>query len=622
MQVLFTAFALLIAIVPIVLLIVLFVRTSSLHQRISRLEEHAGIRPERVSSTPGALHPPPLSGPTAKVEPPKVRSSGIRQHELEALIGGRLMNRIGAVALVIGMGFFLKYAFDHGWLSETMRVVIGIVFGFLCLWTGHRSRTRGYAIFAQGLVGAGIAILYLSLYASFNFYHLIPQWMAFILMSGVTILALVQAVRYDSLAVSILGWLGGFLTPFLLSTGESNEVALFTYAALLTLGLLGITLKKEAWYVLEPLSLGALFIVYFAWYAEFYTDGDFALTLFFLAVFWLLFHLADLLRQKMGFSSLIAVRHTVQSFHGLLTSIATGILVGNRDPDSVGIAFLALALVYALSVPVGRLLPGDSARGTSERLEAITAGLVLLGTAFEFSETNTIRLWAVEGLLLFLAGAQYRRTVFLISSLGFFACALIGFSTVGGSLAYEPIGDFALLGTPRVLTAVILAAAIGGATLISARTTSALAKKFRAPLGFTFLLTLFVVLTAETNDFFRHALHVLRRDHQGETIKDEITSVLNIRQLAISALWLVYSILAMAAGLWRGVRGPRYFAIGLFGLTILKIFIMDLAFLETLYRVFSFLGLGVILLAVSYAYQRYKSLLFDSVPSPEQRASS
>lgn len=419
MEFLLTAFALLIAIVPVVLLIVLFVRVSSLSQRISRLEEQTGIRPERTAVPRGAP-PPPLPQQTVKPEPAKSRSTGTRQQELEALIGGRLMNRIGAVALVIGMGFFLKYAFDHGWLNETMRVLIGIVIGFLCLWGGDRSRTRGYTVFAQGLVGAGIAILYLSLYASFNFYHLVPQWMTLVLMSGVTILTLVQAVRYDSLAVSILGWLGGFLTPFLLSTGESNEIALFTYTALLTLGLLGITLRKEAWYILEPLSLVGLFTVYFAWYAEFYIDGDFTVTLFFLAIFWLLFHSTDLLRARMGFASRTAVRHTVQSFHGLLISVATGILIGNRDPNGVGIAFLVLALAYALSVQLVRVLPGGGARGTPERLEALTAGLVLTGTAFEFSEANTIRLWAAEGFLLFLAGAQYQRTTFLVSSLVFF----------------------------------------------------------------------------------------------------------------------------------------------------------------------------------------------------------
>jgi uncharacterized membrane protein len=53
----------------------------------------------------------------------------------------------------------------------------------------------------------------------------------------------------------------------------------------------------------------------------------------------------------------------------------------------------------------------------------------------------------------------------------------------------------------------------------------------------------------------------------------------------------------------------RFAAIGIFGITILKIFVYDLSFLETLYRIFSFIALGVILLAVSYAYQKYKNII-------------
>jgi uncharacterized membrane protein len=70
----------------------------------------------------------------------------------------------------------------------------------------------------------------------------------------------------------------------------------------------------------------------------------------------------------------------------------------------------------------------------------------------------------------------------------------------------------------------------------------------------------------------------------------------------------------MTVGIIRQAKGPRFFAIGLFGLTILKIFIFDLTFLETLYRIFSFIGLGLILLGVSYIYQRYKVVLFGAGP--------
>jgi uncharacterized membrane protein len=66
-------------------------------------------------------------------------------------------------------------------------------------------------------------------------------------------------------------------------------------------------------------------------------------------------------------------------------------------------------------------------------------------------------------------------------------------------------------------------------------------------------------------------------------------------------------------GIWRKYRGMRFVAIGLFGITILKIFIYDLSFLETLYRFFSFVALGAILIGVSYAYQKYKDVIGGKV---------
>lgn len=618
MDALITLIAILLLAVPLAVLIALFVRVVTLGRRITALEEHLGLRAAEPPKTPAVSAVPTASPPP--VQPPATRPSKFRQQELEALIGGRLLNRIGALALIIGMGFFLKYAFDHGWFSETMRVLTGVIIGSVCLWGGDRSRRRGYVVFAQGLVGAGVAILYLSLYASFNFYQLIPQWTAFLLMSAVTILTLIQAVRYDSLAVGIFGWAGGFLTPFMLSTGESNELALFTYAALLALGILAITLRKESWYALEPLTLAGVGALFLAWYAQFYTNEDLILTLFFVAVFWLLFHAADIMRARSGFARYAGLRHVVQSLVGIFTAVAVAIPVGEYDSEGVGISLFCLALLYAGSAAFPGAIPAD-ARGMRERWEGLTAFLVLLGTAFEFRGMAAVRLWGIEGLLLFLAGVRRGRPALLVAGPAFMALALAGF-LADGSLAYEPIGSFSLFGTDRILTAGILAAALGISALLSASAASPVARRLRPFLGVAFFLTIFLALTAEVNDYFRYQLFVLRRDYSGVTIRQEIDSLLNLRQLAVSGLWLAYSLVTMTVGLLRGARGPRYFAIGLFGLTILKIFIVDLAFLETLYRVFSFIGLGVILLGVSYAYQRFKSVLFDSELPSEQRISS
>lgn len=604
--------------VPLGLLIALFVRTSGLASRIEKLEAHLGLRPEasppptppRSAATESSQSPPaPSVKPIQVTATPAVRNKA--QEELEALIGGRLLNRIGAFALVLGVAFFLKYAFDNNWITETMRVLTGIVIGLLCLAGGYRTQKKGYAIFAQGLVGAGIAILYISLYASFNYYHLIPQWVAFVLMSGVTILTLLQAVYYNSLVVGILGWAGGFLTPFLLSTGESNEVALFTYLALLSLGLLALTMKRESWYALEPLTVVALFIVYFSWYDQYYRPEDFTLTMFYLAVFWLLFHAADFIRNVAVLTRFSELRHIVQSLHTILVYSAAYALIWDESQSDLGSFTFLVGILYAASFLALRMF-GQPTKGTEIRYGIVVAAAILVGTIIEFRDVAAIRLLAIEGLMLIGIGVQFRRWSLAGPALGLLAASLFGFVFSSGSLVYEPIADYSLLTTSRTLTGGIVAFCFGVATLAVARVRKHSLETLRPFLGIVFFLVLFILLTAETNDFFRHEIHVLRTGHAGESIRDQISDILNLRQLSVSGVWLLYSILAMIVGIARNAKGPRFFAIGLFGLTIIKIFIVDLAFLQTLYRVFSFMALGVILLAVSYAYQRYKMVLFPS----------
>ena len=154
--------------------------------------------------------------PPVNPKPFQPASRSRTQEEWEALIGGKLLNRIGALALIFAVGFFLKYAFDNNLISEAVRVIIGAVAGIALILIAMLSRKKGLEIFAQGLTGSGIAILYLSDYAAFNFYSLVSQPVAFVLMSLITILAFQQGNLYEFSGNLDLGLGGWILTPFLL----------------------------------------------------------------------------------------------------------------------------------------------------------------------------------------------------------------------------------------------------------------------------------------------------------------------------------------------------------------------------------------------------------------------
>ena len=133
-------------------------------------------------------------------------------------------------------------------------------------------------------------------------------------------------------------------------------------------------------------------------------------------------------------------------------------------------------------------------------------------------------------------------------------------------------------------------------------------------LGLVIVSFIFVLLTSETIDYYEHSIAPIQSillNGWNADLDEQVNSLRNKQQLTLSGVWLVYSIILMVAGILRRRRNIRLVAIGLFGLTILKIFIYDLSFLQTLYRIFSFMGLGVILLGVSYLYQKYKSIIIE-----------
>src|SRR5262249_14326161 len=145
------------------------------------LRETADVAPAPPPSVVAPAPPPAVVAPAFQAGPSD-RADG-----LETRIGSRWLLYAGVVAIVVGISYFEKLAIDNNWLSETARVVQGAIAGVALIATGMRVARIGYRAYGQILAGTGISILYVSTYAAFNFYHLIPQTTAFTLMTLVTI---------------------------------------------------------------------------------------------------------------------------------------------------------------------------------------------------------------------------------------------------------------------------------------------------------------------------------------------------------------------------------------------------------------------------------------------------
>ena len=244
-------------------------RQAEFDQRLARVEAALGVAPVQVVAAPVA-EAPVVEAPVVMpvVEPPTAAIVPEKTGRLETSIGLTLINRIGAITLILGIAFFFKWAVDNEYIGPAGRVELGILGGLLMIAGGDVLWRRGQRVFSQGISAGGVGILYLALYSAFGFYHLLPQGVVFVAMAVTTALSGALALRYGAVAISALGLFGGYLTPILLSTHEDHPWFLFGYVLLLDLGALALV-KARRWRVLEVLSFIGTVLIFGGWLFDF-----------------------------------------------------------------------------------------------------------------------------------------------------------------------------------------------------------------------------------------------------------------------------------------------------------------------------------------------------------------
>ncbi len=183
--------------------------------------------------------------------------------DLEKFIGENILSKVAITILVIGIAFFVKYAIDKEWINEIARVGIGILCGGIVLGFAHRLR-KNFKAFSSVLVAGGIAIFYFTIGIAFHQYHIFGQTPAFVLMLVITGFSVFISVMYDRQELAVLSLIGGFATPFMVSTGQGNYQVLFIYVLILDMGMLVLAYLRK-WNLLNILAYAFTMLLYFAW---------------------------------------------------------------------------------------------------------------------------------------------------------------------------------------------------------------------------------------------------------------------------------------------------------------------------------------------------------------------
>jgi uncharacterized membrane protein len=329
------------------------------------------------------------------------------------LTGGNAIVRMAVLILFIGVAFLLRYAAERTTVPIELRLIAVALTGGGLVMLGRRllAGRRGYALSLQGL---GVGIVYITLFAAFRLYGLIPAGLSFALMALLAAFTAVLAVRQNALPLAVLGFGGAFLAPVLASTGHGNHVGLFTYCLILNLAIVWIA-HRQAWKLLNLVGFIFTFALGSAWGARAYVPAHFASVEPFLVLHFLLY-------------LLIAVQYTQQLLKaqdqgaGPLPLVDGGLLFGvpiaafglqasmlKGQPLALGLSAAVMSAIYLV---VGRGLW----RQAGERMLLLVEGLLALGVIFlalvvplALDARWTAAAWAIQGAGILWVGLRQQR---------------------------------------------------------------------------------------------------------------------------------------------------------------------------------------------------------------------
>jgi uncharacterized membrane protein len=658
---------------------------AELRRRLQSIEERLRTpAPETpIAAEPDRPEPVAAPAPAAPSEPsPVPAGSSESEEDLEAILGGRWMLYVGVVVLLLGVAFFLKYAFDHAWLDRRARTILGALAGMALVPTGLRIASRGYQRYGHLVAGTGLVILYLTSYAALQLYGLISRPVANVLFLLITTAGALLADRRRSAALALLAICGGFATPLLVGGSRDAQLTLFTYVALLIAGTIYLA-RRHDWPALNAASYAFTVLLVALWADTFYEPAKYLRTELFLTLYcaMFLFVLQSMPRRRSGVGLIVGTAPILYYFASLAMlwdvrlALFVFLILFSGGALALAVAWrldaLRLAAWAAAALPfLGRI----EATGPAWTTAMLTTGGAIvamhlaaqvqrLGRGLPVATTDVLLLhangvfscvaayailerqwilgrpWMAWGLAAGFGALAWRiRTLNLEAALHWTGLA---FALAGAGVAIRFDGPWVMIATalegaaiawialrvsrpwfrlvgvavfalacwqwvsfvegapPTSMPAILNDRTIPGLFLVVVayalawchRSAGGDAAAWFTPLVVAAQVLTVAVLTAEATAYWQ--LRSLDRADASLAA-----------QLSLSLLWAGYAAGLIVVGMWRRFAPIRYVAMVLFAITLAKIFLSDLAFLGGLYRVIGFLVIGVMLVLLSFLYQR------------------
>lgn len=508
---------------------------------------------------------------------------------------GKTLGIVGIFAVLFGIAFFLKYAFDTGLIGITGRLILGAGVGILGIVLGRMLKAK-YEAYSHILSGGGIGILFITAYTAHVLYNVISAPVAYIMFGIITIISVILSVKDGKMLLAAVGVSAGFLAPLLISHGTESFVGLFSYMLIINAGVAMISYTYR-WSTLHYISFIGTLISVSTWFNRVEDESSRLLFVTFITLYFIIFLASSIfhhvVRKEMSTEGDIAFV-TVNALWYI--SIAYPIL-HPVFPDGMGIFMTIIGLMY--------LVVGYFSFTAHKEDKLLNAALPLIGLLFvtvavpiHFDGSWTTAAWVVEALALCVIdykinGQRLYKYALIVYFIGLFNLAVDSTSTGGlsnGNIWVPIFNERFVTYVIAILSGLLMAYVIHRATKETQEEAEFL-KPMPVFLGVVTQLITLYLFTTEIHIYFSN----MGGASTGTGLENTIVSI----------VWALYAAFLTIVGFVKHTKAFRVFGMALFLLTAARIF-LSLWELGPLYRIVTSIIFGIIALAASFLYARFK----------------
>lgn len=423
-------------------------------EQIQKLEEELALLAQQLQQQQATINNlrrqvQALSPHRIMVPAPRAARPAFSNTSLENLIGLRVIHLIGIIVLVIGLSLGVKYAIDANLISENMRILLTYLAGGLLLFFSTRLK-KAYPGFSAILFSGAMASVYFTTYAAFVYYNMFSFTLTYILMVLFTMYTVFEAIRYNRQEIAILGLVGAYGIPFLISPNSGNAAMLFLYMSIINGGIVFLSIKKD-WILMGRLSQAITWLIFIGWLMMQEVVTAQGTGLLYMCIFFFLF-MANGISPKLFRQEPLNRAHVYQVLtNNMALSLAALYVFGYKFENST---LAIVALFLSLFVAVQALLFHAWQEWPTRNLLAYYAlSLFVIFIGFHWSGITVTLLWLLTAVVLFVLGVRQKSNPLRMTGITLMGVTLLKllvldsltFSTIQKVIAYLVLGVLLLL---------------------------------------------------------------------------------------------------------------------------------------------------------------------------------